>query len=213
MTRAKPRWREEVIHTRLPLWSAFALLFGDTQPYTYALVVQAMYRSGLSREELRRIFLTEVGPAFQLDLPILDSWTEDFVRRRVLRYLKRYRGPAWFQWFANSRRSAQLRKRWRELLRYYDLAGASSLLGDRVALLPVMQPAVQNPSGVESCQGAFVAEPEGWAEVEQRFHQMGGVVQFAWFVAIAVMTPLFAVALSALFAGGMRRSTRLHLRA
>jgi hypothetical protein len=84
---------EEQIKRRLPVWSALADLFLDTEfdPSYYKRIAKICGASGYSRPELKRIFFDEVAPAFAFNLyDIAGEWTgwpDEFVKEKILRDL------------------------------------------------------------------------------------------------------------------------------
>lgn len=84
-----PRWDEEEIKRRLPLWIALADLFLDTDEMLQVPhVVRAIVEGGYDLDDAEAALRWEVRPAFYFNL--LDiagewaAWHPDFVRERML---------------------------------------------------------------------------------------------------------------------------------
>jgi hypothetical protein len=82
------------IDRRLPVWHGLSQLFLDTelQPQDYASIAGQLRASGYSTQELHRILLDEVVPAFAANLDGVAGewagWSENTVRDLVLRSLQ-----------------------------------------------------------------------------------------------------------------------------
>jgi hypothetical protein len=85
---------EEQLNRRVPVWSALADLFLDTQfdQPQYERIADICRKAGYPKEELREIFFREVAPAFAFNLFDIAGewagWPDDFVQSKILRELK-----------------------------------------------------------------------------------------------------------------------------
>ena len=79
------RWGSSEVPRRLPVWHALSDLFLDTelQPHDYERIATCLSKSGYSADELHRILLEEVTPAFDFNMFEIagewSSWTEEAV--------------------------------------------------------------------------------------------------------------------------------------
>ncbi|VTP12372.1 hypothetical protein PUATCC27989T_00164 [Phytobacter ursingii] len=87
---------EVELASRALVWHALSELFTarELQDYDYRWMAQKLNESGLSREEIFMILDEEVAPALQANLlynptPVMDSWTEEDVKRLVMEYVTR----------------------------------------------------------------------------------------------------------------------------
>ncbi|ORJ49086.1 hypothetical protein B2M27_17230 [Kluyvera intermedia] len=87
---------EAELASRALVWHALSELFTARvlQDYDYRWMAQKLNESGLSREKIFMILDEEVAPALQANLlynptPVMDSWTEEDVKRLVMEYVTR----------------------------------------------------------------------------------------------------------------------------
>lgn len=83
------------IARRVPVWTALAELFLDTQleEFQYCYIADVLHDSGYSLHELQAIFHDEVAPVFHRNVNAAPGerrgWRDDVVKKMVLDYLKR----------------------------------------------------------------------------------------------------------------------------
>ena len=102
------------IERRMPIWSAFADTFLDTEPGEQACrsIARAVVDSGFSKEEAFKIYRDEVAPAFVFNLfsPAGEwpGWRDDFARERVLDTRGSFTSRALVRLFCDT----QIREQW-----------------------------------------------------------------------------------------------------
>lgn len=114
---------EEEVARRLPVWVALSGLFLDTEPTPedYDRIAAVVAAASLGRVEARDVLWREVAPVFGSNLlaPIGEwaGWPDDFVRERVLDWV-RGGGPGSLSgWFAAAICAPLVRDAWREVER------------------------------------------------------------------------------------------------
>lgn len=88
------------IEHRAKAWTALAELFvaRELQDYDYRSIAAELRASGLSSNEALDVLRDEVAPAFMANLsginpvPVMESWSEDEVREKVLSVLQGSQG-------------------------------------------------------------------------------------------------------------------------
>lgn len=112
---------EREIARRVPVWTALAELFLDTelQDFDYRHIADILRASGYTGHELEKMLKDEVAPVFDGNLHIAagewQPWDAEFVKNRMLDHLKSR--PAFTKRFRPSatlsgRRAADMKKHW-----------------------------------------------------------------------------------------------------